>query len=112
MKRNNELANKIRDKILQDGTIVSEKYVDNLINRIFDMCPQELESNIWEWVEDKPYSDIKYCGLSINDLVDLGYNKNYFFKLVNILSLLKTRYNGDYRMSTIKLIYDTNGYWW
>ena len=109
MKWNNELANKIKDK-LQKKHIVSIEYIDGFVERIFDMCPQELEQNVWEWIEDKPYTNIKYVGLSINDLINLGYDKDYFFKLVNILNLLKTRYDGDYRMSTIRQIYHTNGY--
>ena len=110
MKKDIELENKIRNKILLDGTIVPNEWVDLLIDDIFKMCPQELELNVWEWIEDKPYTNIKYKGLSINDLISLGYDKKQFLRLIDTLNQININFEERYKETMIKINYYSSTY--
>lgn len=51
-------------------------YGDNVKYHIdyFDGIPRELFPNVYEWIDDKPLSDIKYNGLSFNMIIQQYYD--------------------------------------
>lgn len=50
-------------------------------------------------------------GLSINDLINLGYDKKYFFRLINVLNQINTKFYGDYDILIIRTIYNGSTSW-
>lgn len=107
MERNAELEKKLREKFLKDG-IADEETVDAIVNIALKSCPQELMQNVWEWVEEKEeYTDIKCCGLSVNDLFNHGYDRKSFFRVMRVLNDIKINRNGKWDWSIIGLYYRT-----
>ena len=113
MERNIELEKRIRIKIYETNPKMNNEDIDALVNIIFKICPQELEQNVWEWIENKPYSDIKYCGLSINDLFKMRCNKQYFIRAIDVLykvNKLSTTFGEGYSMEDVCVFYLTSPY--
>lgn len=112
MKKNIALENALKNKIREIGTIVPDDTVDAYVDLLFEICPQELEQNVWEWIEDKEeYTDIKYMGLSINDLINMGYDKKYFFRLIDVLNRINLIFYGDYDIPIINMLYRASTFW-
>lgn len=52
----------------QDG--YNDVRADYWATKIINILPKELYPNIEEWIDEKPLSDIKYCGISIKDIMN------------------------------------------
>lgn len=70
----NKMATKISEYYQNNGfdSHYSKVKGEHMVKNI----PKELFPNIIEWIEDKPLSDIKYCGLSVNDIIN---NYEYYY---------------------------------
>lgn len=85
-----ELKDKIIDKLVNDDNYgFSHKQAENIYNSDFKDIPDEIIKNIEEWLNDEPFSEIDYYGLSIKKLqnVDLLNNNcsiDYFLYFKNI----------------------------
>ena len=110
VEENKKLRKKMEKKIHKLEPTLDKRSINLFLDGVFVDCPQELEQNIWEWVENKPYTDIKYCGLSINDLFDMGFDKNHFFTCIDVLNRLNTILHRKYESENIYTLYSTSLY--
>ncbi len=55
---------------------IHEEYIEHVCKAMLDDMPEELYQNVWEWIEDKPISEVIVGDLSINQVMEA--NKTNF----------------------------------
>lgn len=86
-----ELKDKIIDKLVNDDNYgFSYKQAENIYNSDFKDIPDEIIKNIEEWLNDEPFSEIDYYGLSIKKLQDkdkslnnINFRTEEYIKIIN-----------------------------
>lgn len=92
--RISDYKNRIIDKLSNDEKYgYSPMQASNFYKSNFSLLPDEIIPNVIEWLEDKPFSDINYYGLSIKQLQDYDTVANkysaryiYYFLLMSLFN--------------------------
>lgn len=62
---------------------IHEEYIEHVCKEMLDDMPEELYQNVWEWIEDKPISEIRIGELSIKELME--YTKVDFINCTKLM---------------------------
>ena len=66
-----DYKNKIIDKLMDTNNYNCDiQQAEGFYDTHFSILPDEVIPNVIEWLEDKPFSDINYHGLSIKKMQD------------------------------------------
>lgn len=68
---------------------MSETEADAESHYLIDDLPEELFQNVLEWIDDKPFSEINYCGMSIPKIMN-DFKKFHFGTNMGFLKALNT----------------------
>ena len=67
----------------------SEEYIDKIVDITIQECIPELETNLMEWAEDKPYSDVVIGnGWTVNKILEM-YPWVSFQEIMSALKIYK-----------------------
>lgn len=94
--RISDYKNRIINKLSNDENYgYSPMQASNFYKSNFSLLPDDIVPNVIEWLEDKPFSDIDYYGLSIKQLQDYDkYFNNIDFRYDEYFRIL-SKYNKD-----------------
>lgn len=94
--RISDYKNRIIDKLSNNENYgYSPMQASNFYKSNFSLLPDDIVPNVIEWLEDKPFSDIDYYGLSIKQLQDYDkYFNNIDFRYDEYFRIL-SKYNKD-----------------
>ena len=95
----------IYDKIKQNEQ-ANEKYVEYETNRLYSNIFPEVEQNVLEWLENKPLTDIKIKGVSINDIMNTWENMDFINSVIALKKLKTNRKEGETYLINFGTWYD------
>lgn len=65
------------------GCIFHDWWIEQTCKEMLDDMPKELYQNVWEWIEDKPISEIRVGELSIKQIME--YTKHGFLDCAELM---------------------------
>lgn len=89
-KRENVKVN-VSKKLLESGNYTKD-HAERLADFIISPLPEELFQNIFEWIEDKPISEICYHGCSIKKIMDSNKWFGFIHSVIMINNYIKNGY--------------------
>ena len=95
----------IYDKIKQNEQ-ANDKYVKYETDRLYNNIFPEVEQNVLEWLENKPLTDIKIKGVSINDIMNTWKNMDFINSVIALKKLKTNHKEGETYLINFRTWYD------
>lgn len=99
----------LSEKIMKLHPLYGKEYADDMARQIIKDIPGKLKKNLKEFSRDKKLSNIKFRGLTINDIAEFryaGHNRDHYI-LNAFIQVIKYKDIKEEEEYQIKVLYNT-----